>query len=798
MKRIYAAALLLLCILLIFVLDTGRFGVPPLGKMLSPTHGVWKNAQSIKRSGKEYLKVRTPDGNVEVYYDERGVPHLFAENEAALYYAQGFVQARDRLWQMDFQVRVAEGRLAEVIGSDGLYYDRFFRRIGIPRSADETIESLHDDELYNTVVQSFSDGINAYINQLHPGEYPLEYKLINYQPEQWSPKKSVLLLKLMALRLSGTDTDVANTNTLKEIGKEAFDALFPDFPADQSPIIPSGTRWDFDPVTLSSTASLSSEAYSMLPSPIRHQKGIGSNNWAVGKEKTTDGGSILCNDPHLGLSFPSIWYEMQLNAPGINVYGVTIPGSPCIIIGFNESIAWGVTNGSRDVRDWYSVQYKDGTQQEYLLDSTWHITQDRIEEIKIRDAAPFVDTVKWTKAGPVVYDDTYGKIESSKGLAVQWLALEISNELKAFYKLNKAANHDDYLNALKQYKNPAQNFVFADRNGNVAIKTQGRFKVRDENRGKFVEALNDQNDERLYTYIPDAHNPHVYNPSRGFVSSANQHPADSTYPYSFGGWYETYRNRRINGLLDTLNDLTIEDMKRIQNDNYNLMGEEMLPYLISKLGTSDLPEGGAAILDTLSNWNFYNDHYKSAPAYFQDWWNQLESTIWDEMADSSLHLRTPYDYYTFRFLVNNPEHALIDDQRTEVVENADMLIKQSFSEMVSRFNTTFADQHSWQYYNASSIKHLLDLDAFGKFDLPIGGSENSINANLGNHGPSWRMIVRLNNEGVKAYGVYPGGQSGNPGHPHYDNLVDEWHDGEYFELYFYTDKAAAHAALTAE
>ncbi|MCP4120295.1 MAG: penicillin acylase family protein [Bacteroidetes bacterium] len=797
MKRIYAVALLLLCVFLIYIFDTGNFNIPPLGKMLSPTHGVWKNAESSKGLNVEHLNISTPDGPVDVYYDERGIPHLFAENEASLYYAQGFVQAKDRLWQMDFQVRVAEGRLSEIIGSEGLEVDRFFRRIGIPKSGGETIDAMSSDPLYNTVVQAYTNGINAYINQLRPTQFPLEYKLANYSPEAWTSEKSVLLLKLMALRLSGTDTDVANTNTLKMIGRDAFDLLFPDFPKDQSPIIPSGTPWKFKPVEMSSPVNLTQEAYALLPSPIRHQKGIGSNNWAVGKNKTADGGSILCNDPHLGLSFPSIWYEMQLNAPGINVYGVTIPGSPCIIIGFNESIAWGVTNGSRDVRDWYSVQYKDDSQQEYLLDSTWHMVQERVEVIKVRNAETFIDTVKWTKVGPVVYDESFGSILSNKGLAVQWLALEVSNELSAFYALNKANDHDDYLNALKHYKNPAQNFAFADTKGNVAIKEQGKFKVRDENRGKFIEPLNDQNDERLYTFIPDTHNPHVLNPPRGYVSSANQHPADSTYPYNFGGWYETFRNRRINGLLDSLDDLTVDDMKILQNDNYNLMAEEMLPFLLSGLNTSDLPSGGKAIVDSLNNWNYVNEHYKCAPAYFQDWWIHLKDLLWDEMSDSTMNLRIPYDYYTFRFLVDHPDHDLIDNKNTEVTEDVELLINESFASMAVNFNTKYADKSSWQYYNAASIQHLMQLDAFGRFELPIGGSENSINANLGNHGPSWRMIVRLNEEGVKGYAVYPGGQSGNPGDAGYDDFVDEWYSGEYFDLNFFKNKAAA-AAYIAE
>ena len=799
MKRILAIVLLLVGFFVIYLLDNDKFNVPALGKLISPTHGFWQNAERVKASNSDLLVLKTPNGEVEVYYDERGVPHIFAENEKALYYAQGYVQAKDRLWQMDFQVRIAAGRLSEAIGPSGLDYDRFFRRIGIPKSATEIVESLNEDPIYNAVVISYMDGINSYIKKLKKKDYPLEFKLANYAPELWSLEKSVLLLKLMALRLSGFDTDVANNNNLNVMDMATFNSLFPDFPKDESPIIPSGTPWDFSPVAVTEAdTERDTGLLSSMKPPISSHRGIGSNNWAVGQSKAEDGGAILCNDPHLGLAFPSIWYEMQLHTPDMNVYGVTIPGSPCIIIGFNEDIAWGVTNGSRDVRDWYSIQYKDDTQTEYLFDGEYLPVDQELEHIKVRNGDDLIDTVNWTIAGPVMYDEHYGSSPSRRGLAMHWLGLEVSNELKAFYYLNKASNHTEYLEALNYYDNPAQNFVFADRSGNIAIKEQGKFRIRRDHGGKFVERLEDQNLEQLNNFIPYAHNPHVYNPARGFVSSANQQPTDDTYPYYYSGWFETYRNRRVNNLLDSMESITIEDMLEMHNDGYNMMGEEILPFLLSKLEAGELGDESQSILDTLSAWNYVNDHMLTAPAYFENWWENIMETLWDELADSNHLYRFPTNYSSFQFIQDFPDHELIDNMKTSSKETVDILINDAYRKMVDYFSTKADSIHRWQYYNQSSIEHLMSLNAFSRFNMPVGGSENAIKANFGNHGPSWRMVVRLNDDGVEAYGVYPGGQTGNPGSQNYDSFVDEWIDGEHFKLNFYPDRTSAIQAITNE
>ena len=799
MKRILAVILLIITITLVYISDNSKFGIPALGKLLSPTHGVWQNSDPKYAS---HIQLKTPDGAVDIYYDNRGVPHLFAPNEAALYYAVGYAQAKDRLWQMDFQTRVAGGKLSEAIGEEGLTIDRYFRRLGLSKIAEESALAFKDDSLSQNIIKSYSKGINDYITKLQPKDLPIEFKLANYTPEPWTDVKSILLLKFMSYQLSRIGEDINNSTTRNILGQEAYDLIFPDFPKDQSPIIPIGTSWDYDSI-VSTTNNQFEEDYTgensaKLPNPLPHLQGIGSNNWAVGPGKTADGSVILSNDPHLGLSYPSIWYEMQLNAPDINVYGVTIPGAPNIIIGFNDNIAWGVTNGSRNVNDWYSVRYKDDSQTEYLLDGKYYPIEKRIETINVNNGQTVVDTVKWTKVGPIVYDKSFGQVQDRKELAMQWVALNVTNEMKTFYLLNKAKNHHEYLAALKYFDNPGQNFVYGDVNGNIAILASGLYKVQQKNEGKYVEKLEDQNLEHLNTYVPKEHNPHILNPARNFVSSANQQPTDSTYPYYYTGSFEAYRNRRINQVLDSLEFITVEDMMLLQNDNFNLMAAEILPFLLEKLDVESLSKEESAIVDTLKKWNYFNDAEKAAPTYFQSWWVNINTVLWDELNDTTKSIKIPLDYYTYQFIKDHSNDPLIDNKTTKEIETVEILINNGFKSMASYFTENSDVSSKWYTYNNSRVEHLMKFKAFSTWDIEVGGSENAPNAVNQEWGPSWRMVVKLSDNGVEAYGVYPGGQSGNPGNAHYDDFLENWRTGQYFKLNFYKDKEEAQLSLKAK
>src|SRR5690606_35320769 len=369
---------------------------------------------------------------------------------------------------------------------------------------------------------------------------------------------------------------------------EMVDLLYPDNENTGDPIVNKPGEWTFPPVTLDTIALALPDDLIKIDKRPRMDPTTGSNNWAVAGSKTYTGHPMLAGDPHLQLSLPSIWYAIQLHAPGVNVMGVSLPGVPCVIIGFNDSIAWSVTNAQRDLADWYKITFRDGKRDQYLLDGEWVDTRKVVEEIRSRDGSVFYDTVVYTHWGPVTCDHNFGADSDPNGYAFRWISHDPSEEISAFFRLNRAKNHAEFSEALNFFSAPAQNFVFASVSGDIAIRIQGKFPVRRKEEGEFVLDGSKRSNGWL-AFIPNAHNISDKNPPRGFVSSANQYPVDSTYPYYITSTeYQAYRNRRINDVLRRSENITYRDMMRLQTDNYNLKAAESLPMFLSYIDTTAL------------------------------------------------------------------------------------------------------------------------------------------------------------------------------------------------------------------
>lgn len=786
--------MLLLTAILIYFLSKPAGSLPALGFFLSTTHGFWKNIDA--HPAKNYqLNIQGPKAEVKVIYDERNIPHIFAENEEDLYFAQGYVMARDRLWQMEFISYFASGRLSEIVGEKALETDRFIRRIGLKRAAQKALDAHQNDRETKTAMDQFAAGVNAWIKQLKKKDLPVEYKLMGYAPEEWQPLNSALLLKYMAYDLTGFDRDIEYTNALKLFGREIFDQLYPEFPDPLDPIIPLETPFDFTALPPKQLDTI--PVMALYPNPLkdfRSPKGIGSNNWVLGGSKTASGKPILCNDPHLALNLPSIWYEMQLSAPGINVYGVTLPGSPGIVIGYNEKVAWGVTNAGMDVRDWYELDINPSNDKQYMANGQWMTFEEVTENYQIKGKGQFTETIKWTVVGPVVYDASFDSANNRKNLAMNWQAHQPTNELKTFYLLNRAANHNDYLKALDHYWCPAQNFVYADINNNIAVKEQGRFWIRRKEQGKYIQRLAEADLDAINSYfIPNEHNPYVLNPPRGFVSSANQIPVGRNYPYYVLGEYENYRNRRINEVLTSLNGATIEDMKRLHYDNLSLIAKETLPTMLGLLKSH--PEGnGKEMVRELGSWNFITDHESKAASYFYKWWQYLEQLTWDEMNVKDISLEKPENYTLANLLVRQPSFPLFDIQSTNPVETASDIVQMAFDSTVAWFRDN-PEKEVFRFYKNTALTHMSRLQPFSYQNLPIGGYMNIVNATSSRWGASVRLIVDFSGGKVQGYGMYPGGQSGNPGSADYAAFADAWTEGKYYKHQFFKNLQEAQAVI---
>lgn len=796
--------------------------LPPLGKFLNPFGGAWQNAETKQTKHTEKLPFAQLLAPVQVVYDEREVPHLFAQNDRDLYFVQGYITASQRLWQMEFMSHAAAGRLSEIVGKKALNFDRLQRRKGMLFAAENALNEAMKDSLAPTLFGAYTEGVNAYIAQLSPKTFPLEYKLLDYAPEPWTPLKTFLVLKAMTEDLAGSEQDLEMTNAFKHFGKETFELLYPDFADGQDPIVPAGTPWQFNPQTIpdqpdttlvpvptpsytdnnhhnnnntSPNDKLTDQAIRTLPvftqalfAEAKNESSedfAGSNNWAVASEKTLYGKTFLCNDPHLTLRLPAIWFEIQLATPQYKAYGVSLPGCPAVVIGFNEHIAWGMTNAGRDVKDWYTIKFKDQTKDEYWYSGKWRRSTERIETIKIRNKPTVFDTVTYTHYGPVVYEsDTLQK----DNMALRWQGHIASKEWKTSYWLNRARNYNEYLSAIRHFECPGQNFVFADTSGNIAIWQQGKFVNKWKQQGLFI--MDGSNpDFEWNSYIPARQNPHQKNPDRFFVSSANQHPTDTLYPYYYNGTYEYYRNRRLNQQLASMNNVKVEDMIQLQNDNYNLQAAESLPLLLSYVDSTRLNDIEKNYLRTLSKWNFRNDADLLAPAVYEAWWQRTYYLLWDEMrAKSRVPMPMPRHYVTVQFLSAHPEHPMADiDSTQNVKETAADITKMAFKQAIEKLEK-WKEEHqranlTWANYRATVIGHYLNLPAFSIENVQNGGNYGILNATSKRFGPSWRMIVSFG-DSTQAFGVYPGGQSGNPGSPHYADFVEQWAKGQYYSLRF--------------
>ncbi len=784
------------CIALVILLGTKLILPAPLAELLSPQQGVWQNAEPAAINYSLDLSFPQLKGKSEVYLDDRLVPHVFAENDEDAFFIQGYLHAKFRLWQMEFQTHAAAGRLCEIMGDkigslDVLNkVDRYFRRLGMGYAAEKSLQVIEADTATRLMCNAYTAGVNAYIRSLTRGQLPLEYKLLGYQPELWSNLKTALFIKYMAFDLAGGESDFEFTAAKNALSKLDFETLVPIRPDSLDPIIPAGTLFDAPAITVHTPASADSLYFnfkkdsSALPElPVKPNADNGSNNWAVNGKKTRSGFPILCNDPHLGLNLPSLWYEMQIHTPHFNAYGASFPSAPGIIIGFNDSCAFGVTNAGRDVRDYYTIQFKDASKSAYLYNGEWKTTEFRIERISIKGKPAFIDTVAYTIFGPVLFDDKYAsRSNDGKAYAVRWKAHDPSNEMKMFYQLDRARNYDDYLQAIKNLHTPGQNCAFAAKNGDIAIWCQGEFPAKWKRQGDFVMPGTDSS-YQWQGMIPQAENPHMVNPERNFISSANQFPADSTYPYYLGGSFPNYRGWIINKRLAQMADITAQDMMDLQTNNYNVFAEMARPVLLKNMNEAALDADEKKYWTVFKDWNLRSDTGETGPMVFAVLWDSLEREIWTDDLARIKTTAVPYQSSLLEGLLRDSAFRFVDNLNTPQIETLPEVLMTAFKKTVPVIKKAEADGNaSWSKFKDTHINHLTKLPALSRLHLPIGGGTHIINATKAEHGPSWRMVVSLTPE-TEAYGVYPGGQNGNPGSVYYDSFIDNWANGKYYPLW---------------
>ncbi len=773
--------------------------LPPLGALLEPAGGVWALGRAGSLGGDRTVTSPAFAGEVKVVVDDRGVPHIYAANELDAYRALGFAVARDRLFQLEAQTRAAAGTLTELVGPRALTSDRDARRLGFARLVERTMRDADTTSPAVQSVKAYAEGVNAWIDHMRPADLPIEYRLLGRQPARWVPANSYLLLARMALTLAYNDASLVKAKAASRVGWPAAEALFPVNAPIQEPIQPNlvdSTRFGFVPIpppgapdtSVTTAIGALNGAHRTLGSFLRWtgDEALGSNNWAVAPARSASRHALLAGDPHLELTLPSIWYQAHLVVGDrLDVAGVTLPGAPWVVIGFNRHIAWSMTNTGSDVNDFYRETVDDSLHPaRYQVDGTWKPLELRVEAYRAPSGLILaVDTLRFNHRGPL------WKVDST-WMSMAWTLYQGSSNGAEFVAIDRAASVGEFLESSATYAVPAQNMIVADRQGTIAIRSTGRYPVRPgPGRGDLIQDGSSSANDWTGA-LPVEFYPFSLNPTRGFLSSANQQPVDPAVNARFMGanWYSPWRAMRINTLLRADSQVTVDAMRRFQTDPGSARADMFVPTLL-RVGADSLriatsPRAKEAIR-LLAAWNRQYDVQNTGPVLFEAVMTELSRRVWDELAPppgppGSDEAVTPRPAEAILLgLMADSANAWWDDRRTPLAERRDDILIASLAagldSTVARHGPAGSERWRWGNAYHANIRHLLRLPALSALDLPVqsGPSTLSPSSGAGTSGASWRMVVELGPQ-VSAWATYPGGQSGNPASTHYRDFLPAW------------------------
>jgi penicillin amidase len=730
--------------------------------------------------------------DVTVLRDGSGIPQVYADTSHDLFYAQGFVQAQDRFFEMDVRRHTTAGRLSEMFGESTLEVDKTIRTMGWRRVAQRELSML--SPATQSYLQAYSDGVNAYIHDHTPSQMSLEYTVLgltglDYRVEDWSPADSVAWLKAMAWDLRGNMQDeitrglLSSTRTPSEIA-----GLFPPYPygrhrpiVDQGAVVDhvfeqdattGGTRKPARP-PLGPAAQQAlrrvDQVMKATPQMLGSGDGIGSNAWAVDGDHSTTGKPILANDPHLGVSMPGIWYQMGLHCTRLgtecpfDVTGFTFSGMPGVVIGHNQQIAWGFTNLGPDVLDLYLEKVTGRT---YLYDRRQRPLRLRDEEIKVAGRAePFRFTVRATRHGPLLSDvDTTlstvganspagaGAPDRGNGyaVAIAWTALTPSTTADAVFEIDRSTSWREFRAAAEDFAVPSQNMVYADRAGNIGYQAPGRIPIRKSgNVGDYPSLGWLPADDWTGSYVPYAALPSVLNPSDGFVVTANQAVVGKGYPYHLGdSWSYGYRSQRIVDLLQSRARLSVADMSRIQLDTRNGFAPTFVPYLLRIFMPSQYLAAGQRLLQ---GWSYRQGADSAAAAYYNAVWKStLALTFHDDLPEAVWPDGESRWFEVMRRLLAEPHSPWWDDVTTDgVIEDRDDILAEAMAqardELVRRqarraVDWTWGHQHQMDLENQTLGQSHVGLVRwlFNRGGYQVGGGGDLVDAtewNAADDGP---------------------------------------------------------------
>ncbi len=776
---------------------------------------------------------------VEVIRDENGIPQVYADTAEDLFYAQGFVQAQDRFFEMDFRRHVTSGRLSELLGRDALEADMFVRTMGWRRVAEEELSLLSPET--RSYLEAYSAGVNAYIDARSPSEMSLEYSVLalnglEYTPEEWTPADSVAWLKAMAWDLRGNMVEeVARAISSARLTPDEIDSLYPPYPYDRHrPIVDQGGVVDgvFEqdarssdtrkparsalPAELVDSLDRLGQGLAKMPELMGKGTGVGSNSWVVSGDRSTTGEPILANDPHLGTSVPGIWYQTGLHCREVSeacpfdVTGFTFSGLPGVVIGHNQQIAWGFTNLGPDVLDLYLEKVKG---KRYRYDGKLRRLDTREESIEVfGEDEPFRFNVRSTRHGPLLSDvseqlSTVGANAdvspdapnpgNGYAVALSWTGLTPSRTTDAIFLMDRAKDWDQFRAAAREFAAPAQNLVYADRRGHIGYQAPGLIPIRKSgNTGDYPAEGWDSSNDWTGNFVPFDALPSVLDPDEGFIATANQAVTGRDYPYALGDPESYgYRSQRIVDLLESKEKLSVDDMAEMQLDTRNGFAPTFVPYLTDILLPSQYLAAGQRLL---RGWGYQQPADSAAAAYYNAVWRHtLALTFHDQLPESAWPDGSDRWFEVMRRLLDDPGNGWWDDVQTKtVVESRDDILYRAMAEARDELVMTQSRRaNDWQW----GRRHRMNLEhqSLGQSDVglvrwlfnrggyQVSGGGDLLNATDWNAAegydvtiaPSMRMVVSLADFDDSRW-VNLTGVSGHAFNGHYVDQTELWVDGE--------------------
>ncbi len=751
---------------------------------------------------------------VKIYFDSLAIPYVFAENDEDVSFTLGYLHARERMFSMDIIRRAGEGRLSEIFGVETLPFDKMFRTVGLSRTAEMIKTKMNPEGL--KLLEAYSRGVNYYLNE-KKNKYPVEFDILGYQPEEWKAEHSIIVIRMMAWELNlGWWTDLAFTELVQKLGAEKVKEILPDYPENAPTIIPPEIK-KFAQINTNFIET--DKAFrKFIGMSGTH---LGSNNWVVNSQMSASGKPIIANDPHLAYRAPGIWYAAVIKSPTWNAAGVTLPGVPGIVIGKNDNISWTLTNIMTDETDFY-FETLDSSRTRYLLDGSWKDLQIIEDTIFTRDGIKEPIEIKSTHRGPIIsnihpYNFVYNNDESIyPPISMRWFGNEFSDEMDAFLKINKAKNWREFKSAVEKFNIPGQNFVYADKDGNIGYVFGGALPIRQNSTTTFVfDGSTTKNDWK--GFLPRNELPYLFNPTQNYIATANNKVIKDFKYHITNLWEPSSRIERITELLQSKTKHSVEGYMKYQSDVKSPYAKQIVPYILSAFKNVEIKdENLKESLKLLREWSSFDyemNKYLQTPSIFLTFFDKLMKNIYmDEMGEDLFNqyvFLANVPYRNILELLLNPFSDWYNDIKNNERKTRDDVIRQSLTDALDELERKLGkDVKDWQWGKLHTVtfKHAFtgvswiidEVVNIGPYEISGDGttiynteyafSESIEKYPLFRHdpfdcelGPSMRFIYDFAKPD-EFYLILTTGQSGNIFSDHYKDQTELFLSGKYINI----------------